>query len=218
MEAVIYNQKGKEAGKIELPKEIFGLPWNADLVHQVVVSMRSNERVAIADTKDRAEVRGGGKKPWQQKGTGRARHGSSRSPIWSGGGVTHGPTSEKNFKKSINKKMKTKALFTLLSAKLRDGEIFFIDKLALSGKTKEGGALLTAMSKVEKFEKANYEKGKRVLLAPTILSAEIERSFENLKTVKAEELRNINPLTLATYKYLVLADPEESLKVIAARA
>ena len=218
MEAVIYNQKGKEAGKIELPKEIFGLPWNADLVHQVVVSMRSNQRVAIADTKDRAQVRGGGKKPWQQKGTGRARHGSSRSPIWSGGGVTHGPTSEKNFSKKINKKMKTKALFTILSAKLRDGEIFFVDKLALSGKTKEAGALLTTMSKVEKFEKAAYEKGKRVLLAPVTLTPEVERSFENLKTVKAEELRNINPLTLITYKYLVLAEPEESLKAITARA
>src|SRR6478609_7180183 len=114
MEATLYNKKGEKAGKVTLPESLFGLPWNADLVHQVVTSMQDNARLSIAHTKDRGEVRGGGKKPWKQKGTGRARHGSSRSPIWKGGGITHGPLAEKNYKQKINKKMASKALAAAL--------------------------------------------------------------------------------------------------------
>src|SRR3989338_4393818 len=127
MEAKVYTQDGKESGKVKLPEDVFNLPWNSDLVHQVVVSMESNARVTVAHTKDRSEVSGGGKKPWKQKGTGRARHGSIRSPLWIGGGVTHGPRNEKNFKKKINKKMKIKALYVVLSEKLRNNEILFLN-------------------------------------------------------------------------------------------
>ena len=217
MEAKIYNQKGKEAGKIEVPKEVFGLAWNADLVHQVIVSMRSNDRAAIADVKDRAQVRGGGKKPWAQKGTGQARHGSSRSPIWVGGGITHGPTSEKNFKKKINKKMKTKAFFSILSAKMRDNEVMFLDDLKFTGKTKDASLALKELAKIENFEKMTYEKGKRTLVATTKMTPEIARSFENVKSAHLEEVRNLNPLILANYRYLVLVDPAESLKAITSR-
>ena len=127
MKTKVYNLDGKEAGEIELPERIFNVAVNEDLVHQVVIAQMANARVAIADTKDRGEVSGGGKKPWKQKGTGRARHGSSRSPIWKGGGVTFGPTSDRNYTKRINKKMKAKALFMVLSEKLREEKILVLD-------------------------------------------------------------------------------------------
>src|SRR3989344_5840193 len=129
MESPIYNQQGKVTGKITLPESIVGVPWNADLVHEVVRLMNSNSRTAIAHTKTRGEVRGGGKKPWKQKGTGRARHGSSRSPIWVVGGVAHGPLAEKNYKRKVSKSMRAQALFSVLSKKLKDGEIIFVDSL-----------------------------------------------------------------------------------------
>ncbi|MCX6741436.1 MAG: 50S ribosomal protein L4, partial [Candidatus Parcubacteria bacterium] len=106
----LYNQQGKEIDKLELPVEIFGLKINTDLISQALTTQLASSRQSIAHSKDRSEVRGGGKKPWRQKGTGRSRHGSNRSPIWTGGGVTFGPRSEKNFSKKINKKMKRQAL------------------------------------------------------------------------------------------------------------
>ena len=148
MESIIYNQKAEETGKISLPENIFGVSWNSDLVHQVVTSQMSNKRVGTAHTKDRSEVRGGGRKPWKQKGTGQARHGSSRSPIWVGGGVTHGPRNEKNYNRKVNKKMAVKALFTVLSKKLKDGEVYFIDAINLPAiKTKSAMAILNSFEK-----------------------------------------------------------------------
>src|SRR5674476_740010 len=130
MEAKIYNQKGTSTETIDLPAKVFAAKWRADLVHQVVEGMRSNKRAGTADTKDRGEVRGGGRKPWQQKGTGRARHGSTRSPIWVGGGVTHGPRKDENFDRKVSKKMKAKAFYTILSRKFKDGEILFVDSIS----------------------------------------------------------------------------------------
>ena len=148
MEAIIYNQKGAEAGKIKLPEKVFKAKWRADLVHQVVEGMRSNKRAGTADTKDRGEVRGGGKKPWKQKGTGRARHGSTRSPIWVGGGVTHGPLAEKNYKRKITKSMRAQALFSVLSKKYKDGEIIFVDSLEMKEmKTKDAILVVKALGK-----------------------------------------------------------------------
>ena len=119
MEASIYNTSGKPVGKTKLSESVFGLPWNADL------------------------VRGGGKKPWKQKGTGRARHGSTRSPIWVGGGVAHGPRNDRNYDRKINKKVKTKALFTILSRKFQDGQILFVDSIDMAApKTKEAKGIL----------------------------------------------------------------------------
>ena len=107
MKTNLYNTKNEVVGEIDLPKEIFAKAWNADLVHQVLSAQMSNRRQPWAHTKTRADVSGGGKKPWKQKHTGRARHGSIRSPIWKGGGVTFGPTNERNFEKKVNKDRKS---------------------------------------------------------------------------------------------------------------
>jgi large subunit ribosomal protein L4 len=149
MEAIVYNKNGKESAKITLNDKVFGVNWNADLVHQVATAMMSNRRAGTAHTKDRSEVSGTGKKPWKQKGTGRARHGSKRSPIWVGGGVAHGPRSDKNYSKKLTKKMKAKALYTVLSQKLRDGQILFVDSLKQDViKTKDAVQALHSLSQV----------------------------------------------------------------------
>ncbi|MEX0930417.1 MAG: 50S ribosomal protein L4, partial [Candidatus Paceibacterota bacterium] len=154
MKAPVYTQSGTKKGDIDLPESVFGVAWNGDLVHQVVLSQLANRRQPLAFVKDRSEVRGGGKKPWRQKGTGRARHGSSRSPIWRTGGVTHGPRSgETNAGRQINKKMKRKALYAVLSRKYRDGEVMFVDSLSFTEpKTAQAKQTLEALSGVSGFD------------------------------------------------------------------
>lgn len=134
----VLDKSGKKAGTMELSPEIFAVRWSPDAVHQVVQAYSANSRKSVAHVKGRGEVSGGGKKPWRQKGTGRARHGSSRSPIWIGGGVTFGPTNERIFSKKINRKMKRFALASLLSKKFADGEVYVFDNLTIEpAKTKE---------------------------------------------------------------------------------
>src|SRR3989344_1586405 len=119
MKTAVYTKDGKEAGEITLPKEIFDVKMNADLVHQGFISQTGNARQVSAHTKNRSGVRGGGRKPWRQKGPGRARHGSTRSPIWKGGGVSGGPRNDKNYMKAVPTKMRRKALFMVLSEKAK---------------------------------------------------------------------------------------------------
>jgi large subunit ribosomal protein L4 len=215
METQIYSVDGKKAGQISLPESVFGLAWNADLVKQVADSLLSSQRKNIAHTKTRGEVRGGGKKPWQQKGTGRARHGSTRSPIWVGGGITHGPRNDKNYVRAVSKKMKAKALHTLLSRKWKDGEILFVDQLALpEGKTKGALASLKGLSKVEGFEMLGARRKNAAAIALGRKDAQVEKAFRNLGQVEVVEARNLNPLTLLKYKYLVLENPDAALKAL----
>lgn len=205
METKLYTQNGKDAGKITLPENVFGLSWNADLVHQVTVAMRSNERDPIAHTKTRGEVSGTGKKPWQQKGTGRARHGSRRSPIWVGGGVAHGPRNDKNFTRKINKKTKTKALFTILSRKYKDGEILFVDALSFKApKTKDAKAVVLSLAGIKGFEKLATKPKNVALIATDKKDVNLSKSFQNFGNFSVEETRNINPLSVLNHKYLIM--------------
>lgn len=212
METKIYNIEGKEAGKLTLPENIFGLPWNADLVHQVVVSMQANARQGNAHTKTRGEVRGGGRKPWQQKGTGRARHGSSRSPIWKGGGVTHGPRNEKNYSVKINRAMRQKALLVTLSRKYKDGEVIFVDSIEMNApKTATAKAMMTALGK--SFSGLSKRKNAAYVALPS-RNANTLKSFANLGHVQAGALADLNPVSMLESKYLVIADPKAAVEIL----
>lgn len=218
LEAVIYDQSGKNVDTVKLPENIFGLPWNADLIHQVVVSLMSNKRTNLAHTKTRSEVSGGGKKPWQQKGLGRARHGSTRSPIWVKGGVAHGPRKEKNFDRKVNRKMKAKALFAILSKKFSDGEVFFLNNLNVSvPKAKEGLAILKNISKIKGGEQILSKKANSTYLTVLKKDENLDRSFRNFNNLKIDEWRNINPLDVLNYKHLIIANPAEAFKFLEAK-
>ncbi len=198
-----YNKKGEKIGQTRLPKEIFDVKLNLDLVHQVMVSQMSNKRQGTAHTKDRGEVRGGGKKPWRQKGTGRARAGSIRSPIWKGGGVTFGPRKEKNYKKTIPIKMRRKALFMVLSEKLRKNLLIVLDKLEFEKpKTK-------AMAEV--LNKLPCKSDSKLVALPKLDKNTI-LSIRNIPKTQTIEARNLNVLDLLNFKYLIL--PKESIKTI----
>lgn len=218
LETIVYNQEGVRSGTLVLPANVFDAKWNADMVHQVVVSMRSNARSGTADSKGRSEVRGGGKKPWQQKGTGRARHGSRRSPIWRGGGVTHGPLAERNYDKKINKKTSAKAFAALMSEKFRNGKIIFVDAIVLkANKTKEASVVLDALSKVKGFENLTHKKERNVYLALPKREIKLEKSFRNILQMEIGEVKNLSALDLATHRYIVMVGPKESISLIEKR-
>lgn len=217
-EAVIFGMNGEKAGTIALPAELFGVKWNSDLVHQVVVGMQANARPTVANTKFRGEVRGGGKKPWKQKGTGRARHGSTRSPIWRHGGITHGPRAERNYSVKINRKTRMAALTALLSRKYRDGEIVFVNKFSFAEpKTKEAKAALVAIANGAGVPMLATKRANAAVLALSGKDGNVERSFRNIGSVISSEVRNLNPVDLVTKKYLVIENPAESLATLTSR-
>src|SRR3989339_1538451 len=215
MNAKVYNQDGKDAGTVELPKTVFDVKWNDDLVHQVMLSMQSNARAGTAHTKNRGDVRGGGKKPWAQKGTGRARHGSSRSPIWRGGGVTFGPTNEKNYSRKINKKTNTKALYTVLSQKYRDNELLLVDSFELKEpKSKDARNIVSDLSNVKGFEGMLSKRKNSLHIALGDKDKNVEKSFNNFGNIQIGEVRNLNILNILNYKYLVISNPDKSIEFL----
>jgi len=208
MKTSVYNQQGKEVSKTDLPVEIFDVKFNPDLVHQVVVAQMANSRKVIAHTKDRSEKRGGGHKPWRQKGTGRARHGSIRSPIWRGGGVTFGPTKDRNFSKSINKKMKRKALFMTLTSKVSDDQLVLLDKLELTeNKTK---LMVEVFNNLKTKLKKDLDKSTLVVLPQTDLK--ISRVVKNIPKIKTIRADSLNVLDILNHKYLIIL--EDAVKII----
>lgn len=198
-----HNQQGEQLEEqTRLPKDIFDTEINKDLLHQVAMSQRQNRRQISAHTKDRAEVSGGGAKPWRQKGTGRARHGSIRSPLWSGGGVTFGPRKERSFKKKISDQMKRKALFMALASKAKDEELIVVDDLNFEEPdTQQAAEVLD-----------NLEIDNTCLVALEESDQVIVKSMKNLPQAKVMEARNLNALDLLKYKYLLLT--KKAVKVI----
>jgi large subunit ribosomal protein L4 len=218
LKAKVYGQDGKDAGTVELPKGVFGVKWNNDLVHQVMLSMQSSGRAGTAHTKDRGDVRGGGKKPWAQKGTGRARHGSSRSPIWRGGGVTFGPRAEKNYERKVNKKMKAKALYAVLSKKFTDGEILFIDTIKLSApKTRDAKVIFEKIGKAANLTKITMKKRNTAYLALGAKDIGVEKSFRNLPNLETGNIRDLNLLSLLNHRYIMISEPKESISFLSAK-
>jgi large subunit ribosomal protein L4 len=218
IEAKIWSAAGKEAGTITLPPELFNMPWNADLVHQVYTGMRANARPTVANTKFRGEVSGGGKKPWKQKGTGRARHGSNRSPIWRTGGITHGPRAERDFSVKINRKMRVAALVSVLSKKVRDGEVIFVDKLFFSEpKTREAKAALVAIAAAANAPTLATKRVNAAVVAFSKKDSIAEKSFRNIGSITSEEVRNLNTVDLLDKRFLVIENPAEAFAVLQAR-
>ena len=203
MKISVYTQKGEKKTTILLNPKLFDININQNLFHQVVTSELSNKRLAIASTKTRAEVRGGGRKPWKQKGTGRARVGSIRSPLWRGGGITFGPLSNRNFKKQISSKMRRLVVLASLSNKFKLDKLILLDKIEFNKiKTKE----------VEKiFTKLPIKEGTILVVLPEI-EPKFVLSASNLPYLKTVSVNSLNLLDILKYDFLVLT--KESLKLI----
>ena len=182
LKAQVFRQTGEKIKALELNAKIFGVEVKESVVHQVIVAQMANSREAIAHTKLKSEVRGGGKKPWAQKGTGRARHGSSRSPIWVGGGVTFGPRNIRNFSQKINKKMKTKALFMCLSDKVANNLLTVLDDVKIeTGKTKE---IVGVIKNLKDILNLSHRKHKSTENTKTQLQAGQEKHKFDIKKYK----------------------------------
>lgn len=206
IKAQVYNQKGEKVEDINLSDHIFGVETKKDLIHQAATTQMGNQRQVLAHTKTRSEVRGGGRKPWRQKGTGRARAGTNRSPIWIGGGITFGPSNDRNFKKDINKKMKRKALFMALSDKLSNKNLAILDNLeAKEYKTKTMDKTLATIEK--KVIKMDKDSKRSLLIILPETEDKVVRSGRNLPGVKIINSNNINILDLLKYRNVVFTKP-----------
>jgi large subunit ribosomal protein L4 len=191
----IYNEKGEAIKDLKLEPKIFDVKISPTLIHQVAVAMTNNQRQVLAHVKDKGQVRGGGIKPWRQKGTGRARHGSSRSPLWSGGGVTFGPSADRNFTQKINKKMRRQALLMALSDKVKNENFKVIDKFEIVDfKTKKVLEILK-----------NLDLKASILIVNDKLDNKFIKSVSNIPKVDIIEARNLNLLEVARYEKMLIS-------------
>lgn len=193
MQVAVRNILGEVVDHIELSEEVFGVPPNQAVVHQALVRQLANARLGTASTKTRAQVSGGGRKPFRQKGTGRARRGSSRAPLYRGGGVAFGPH-PRSYRQAMPKKMRRLALRCVLSAKVADGQIMVVDELALSGpKTKEMAGILAALG---------------IDSSALIVTAEpdpnVYKSARNLERIKALPANLLNVVDLSSHRILMI--------------
>ncbi|MFH1291597.1 MAG: 50S ribosomal protein L4 [bacterium] len=188
MKTTVYNLQAQATSEMELADDIFAVVIKPEVVHQVFVSQMANQRQALAHTKDRSEVSGGGKKPWAQKGTGRARHGSNRSPIWSGGGVTFGPLKVNSYKNKINKKTRRLALRMCLTDRVAQGEFAVIENFDFE-QPKTG--LFTRFLQALPIKKKTYlvlTDGKQEQIL------QMTKNLDNVETRRAEDLNIMDVL------------------------
>ncbi len=193
MKAPVYNLDGTTTSDIELSDAFFGRKWSADLAHQALVAQMANARKPWAHAKGRGEVRGGGRKPWKQKHTGRARHGSIRSPIWKGGGASHGPVSERTYAQKINKKRLRAAFAAIVSERLRKGEVKFIAHMPEAPKTKE---LLKSL--------ASILSSRHALLIPASGNKMVFSASANVPDMKTIGPTSLNVYDLLRYRAIVI--------------
>lgn len=191
----VYNMQAEEVGQVNLPDDLFAVEYNEPLIHEVVVAYNANQRQGTKSTLTRSEVRGHAKKPWRQKGTGRARQGSTKGPQWRGGGVVFAPK-PRDFSKKVNKQKKRYALLSALSTKLKDGQVVVLDKFAFeSPKTKDAQAFLNAF----KFEGS-------VLVVNDANDKNIKLSTANIPSLSIEEASNLNAYEVVASKNIVLTE------------
>ena len=189
----VYNIEGKKVSTVELNEEIFGIEPNEGIVHSVLVNYLANQRQGTQSTKTRSEVRGGGKKPWRQKGTGRARQGSIRAPQWIKGGIALGPK-PRSYKYRVNKKEKRLAIRSLLSSKVLENDLIVVDKFDFKEiKTKQ---MVNAMNNLKVSDKA-------FIVLPSS-DEKVQKSARNIENVKTGSVNTINVYDLLKYKKLVL--------------
>ena len=202
MKVPLRDITGKVIDETDLRDEIFGIVPNEAVMHQALVRQLANARLASARTKTRGEVRGGGRKPWRQKGTGRARHGSIREPQWRGGGVVFGPQPGRNYRKAMPRKMRRLALRSALSVKARDGELILLDKLELpSPNTKQVSSALSGLT----------GDSSALILLPEG-DTNVEKSVGNLPHAKTLRAQYLNLVDILGHDYLVV--PIAAVKVI----
>lgn len=189
----VYDMSAKVVGEIELNDELFALPYNEPLIHEAVVAYEANQRQGNKSTLTRSEVRGHAKKPWRQKKTGRARHGSTKSPEYTGGGVVFAPK-PRDFSKKMNKTAKRLALLTALSRKLELGQIIVLQNFEIaSGKTKDASAFLKAFGLTGKTIVVGKENSESTL-----------RASANIKSLKAEDIRTLSTYDVVANKNVLL--------------
>lgn len=189
----LYNTKGNQVGEVELLDVIFGITPNKSVLHDAVVMQQASARLGTHKVKTRSEVRGGGRKPWRQKGTGRARHGSIRSPIWVGGGTVFGPT-PRNYGYKLPKKVRRLALKSALSSKVLDNEIIVLDELVLSQpKTKEMASILN-----------NLKIDRKALIVDSEYNNDLVLSSRNIPGIKFVAAEGINVLDILSYDKLII--------------
>lgn len=197
----VYNVKGEEVEKLEIADAVFDMPSNNTLLHQVFVALMANIRGVYAHTKTRSEVAGSGKKPWKQKGTGRARVGSVRTPVWKGGGIVFGPRNTRNFTQKINQKMRRKAVMIALSEKIRDGKVIVLDAFSFpEKKTKLMAQTLQSLKLTSKS----------IVMGLSVNEKEFEKISQNIPRLKNILADNVNVADLLNHQYFILS--KESLQ------